>query len=87
MSQEDGESCGPWDPENYFVFSWTFTALDLWEGGIKTGFDGLFLQQKGHAFEFMTLNNALFQIPSTEEKVALRCLTTGLGNLSLDLFC
>lgn len=50
LSQENGEDHGLWDPKNYFTFSETFIVLDLWEGGIKTGFDSLFLQQKGHAF-------------------------------------
>lgn len=36
---------------------------------MKTGFDSVFLQQKGHAFEFIILNNALFQILSMEERV------------------
>lgn len=67
LSQENGEGHGPCDPENCFVVSMTFTVLDLQEGGIKTGFDSLFLRQKGHAF--MTLNNALFQILSTGERV------------------
>lgn len=50
----------------------------------KTRLTVFFLQQKGHAFWFMTLSNAMFKYFPLKK----RCYpVASLGNRFLDLFC